>query len=237
MRRAIIHAARSPRPALLALGLVVAAAGCQSNPPPPQAQSPDAFSYPVAERVAQVDQYHGTTVTDPYRWLEDLDSTRTKRWVEAQNQLAQPYLESIPARGWIKQRLSELWNYERHGVPVREGGRYFSTRNDGHQNQSVLQVADGLNSPARVLLDPNVLSHARVSAYDVYQLGMEVGRTDCDGVFMACTAVNAVEVVEQLERDLGKPVVTANQASFWTVMQRVGLKDKIDGFGSLLRLG
>jgi prolyl oligopeptidase len=156
MRQAIIHAARRPRTALLAL--VVAAAGCQSNPPPPQAQSPDAFSYPAAERVAQVDQYHGTAVIDPYRWLEDLGSAQTKRWVEAQNQLAQPYLESIPARAWIKQRLSELWNYERHGVPVREGGRYFSTRNDGHQDQSVLQVADGLNAPARVLLDPNILS-------------------------------------------------------------------------------
>lgn len=86
------------------------------------------------------------------------------------------------------------------------------------------------------LLDSNVLSHATVSPYVLYRLALEVGRSDCDGVFMACTAVQAVEVVEQLERDLGKPVVTANQASFWAVMQRIGLNDKVPGFGSLLRL-
>ena len=158
MRQAIIHAARRPRTVLLAMCLGIAAAGCQSNPPLPATRSSASFNYPVAERVEQVDRYHGTAVTDPYRWLEDLDSARTQRWVEAQNELAQPYLESIPARAWIKQRLSDLWNYERHGVPVREGGRYFSTRNDGQQDQSVLQVADSLNAPARVLLDPNILS-------------------------------------------------------------------------------
>ncbi|HJS21263.1 MAG TPA: prolyl oligopeptidase family serine peptidase [Steroidobacteraceae bacterium] len=157
MRRAIIHAERCRRSAALMIFLGVVA-GCQSNRPPADTQASTAVEYPTAERVAQVDSYHGTTVTDPYRWLEDLDSSRTRRWVEAQNELSQPYLESIPARPWIKQRLAQLWNYERHGVPVREGGRYFWTRNDGLQNQSVLQLADALNAPARVLLDPNILS-------------------------------------------------------------------------------
>jgi prolyl oligopeptidase len=158
MRPAIIQAARCSRAALVALSLGLVVGGCQSNPPPPDRQASETVSYPVAARIDQIDRYHGTAVTDPYRWLEDLDSTETRRWVEAQNELAQPYLESIPARAWIKQRLGELWNYERHGVPVREGGRYFWTRNDGLQNQSVLQVADALNAPARVLLDPNLLS-------------------------------------------------------------------------------
>jgi prolyl oligopeptidase len=155
MRQAIIHAARCARAAVPMIFLVVAVGGCQSNPP---SQSPASVAYPVTERTEQVDQYHGTDVADPYRWLEDLGSGRTKQWVEAQNELAQPYLESIPARAWIKDRLAHLWNYERNGVPVSEGGRYFWTRNDGSQNQSVLQVADSLNAAPRVLLDPNILS-------------------------------------------------------------------------------
>lgn len=85
--------------------------------------------------------------------------------------------------------------------------------------------------------DPNVLEHARVPPYVLYELGREVGRSRCDGVFMACTAVRALEVVEQLEKDLGKPVVTANQASFWAGMRRLALAEGIEGFGSLLRAG
>ena len=159
MQESMIHAARGWQLVSLALLACFGLGGCQSNPPsPPAAAQPSIIKYPVAQRVDQIDRYHGTTVTDPYRWLEDLDSSSTKLWVEAQNELAQPYLESIPARAWIKQRLTDLWNYERHGVPVREGGRYFWTRNDGLQNQSVLQVADTLSAAPRVLLDPNVLS-------------------------------------------------------------------------------
>ena len=119
MREAIIHVAHRPRSVSVALVLGVALSGCQSNPPPADAQASATIRYPATQRVEQVDNYHGTAVTDPYRWLEDLDSRRTRRWVDAQNELAQPYLESIPARAWIKQRLLELWNYERHGVPVR----------------------------------------------------------------------------------------------------------------------
>jgi prolyl oligopeptidase len=153
----MIHAARGWRLVALVLLACLGLGGCQSDPPVATTQPP-AIKYPAAQRVEQIDRYHGVAVTDPYRWLEDLDSSRTQRWVEAQNELAQPYLESIPARSWIKQRLAELWNYERHGVPIHEGGRYFWTRNDGTQNQSVLQVADSLDAPPRVLLDPNVLS-------------------------------------------------------------------------------
>ncbi|MGH9944292.1 MAG: S9 family peptidase, partial [Pyrinomonadaceae bacterium] len=96
------------------------------------------LSYPETRRVEQMDDFHGTRVGDPYRWLEDLDTADTKSWVEAQNKLTFSYLEQIPQRAKIKERLTKLWNYERYGVPFREGGRYFYTKNNGLQNQSVL---------------------------------------------------------------------------------------------------
>src|SRR5947209_565943 len=116
------------------------------------------LSYPVARKSDQVDDYHGTKVADPYRWLEDLDSPETKAWVEAENKLTFDYLNQIPERSWIKSRLTELWNYERFGTPFKEGGRYFYTKNSGLQNQSVLYTVDSLESQPRALLDPNTLS-------------------------------------------------------------------------------
>src|SRR5882757_9065452 len=113
------------------------------------------FVYPAARQVDQVDDYHGTKVADPYRWLEDDNSAETKAWVEAENKVSAAYLEAIPQRQAIKERLTKLWNYERFGVPQRLGGRYFFTRNSGLQNQRVLYVADSLESAPRVLLDPN----------------------------------------------------------------------------------
>ena len=114
--------------------------------------------YPVVSKSNQVDDYHGTKVADPYRGFENLNAASTKRWVEAQNALSQPFLESIPAREKFKARMTELWNYERYDVPVKAGSRYFYLRNDGQQNQSVLYVADSLHGEARVLLDPNAMS-------------------------------------------------------------------------------
>ena len=95
---------------------------------------------------------------DTYRWLEDLDSSETKAWVETQNKITFGYLEKIPQREKIRKRLTELWNYERFGVPFKEGGRYFFMRNDGLQNQSVLYTMDRLDASPRVLLDPNNFS-------------------------------------------------------------------------------
>jgi prolyl oligopeptidase len=116
------------------------------------------LAYPAAKRGEHVDVYHGRRVPDPYRWLEQESAPDTRTFIEAQNALAQPYLEAIPARDKIKKRLAELWNYERYTTPVQRGGRYFYLRNDGLQNQSVLYVADSLHAPPRVLLDPNTLS-------------------------------------------------------------------------------
>ena len=85
------------------------------------------MSYPQARRSDQVDTYHGVAVADPYRWLEDPDSPETRAWVEAENRLTFAYLEQIPARKSIRDRLTKLCNYERFGVPIQEGGRYFYT--------------------------------------------------------------------------------------------------------------
>ena len=119
---------------------------------PPAASAP---IYPVTARVAVTDSYFGTKVEDPYRWLENLDSPAVVQWVKTQNALSQPRLVELPARAWLKARLTQLWNYERYEVPVKRGTHYFYLHNDGQQNQSVLLVADSLGAPGRVLFDPN----------------------------------------------------------------------------------
>jgi len=113
--------------------------------------------YPATKTVEQVDDFHGTKVEDPYRWLED--DVRTSKdvadWVEAQNKVTFDFLNSIPQRSTIQKRMTELWNFEKIGAPFRRGGRYLFFRNDGLQNQSVLFRQDTLTSEAKVLLDPN----------------------------------------------------------------------------------
>src|SRR5687768_1848782 len=121
------------------------------------AQTPPT-AYPAAPRGDHVDVYHGTKVTDPYRWLEDLDSAETTAWVKAQNELTFGFLESLPQRALFRDRLTALWNYERIGVPTKEGGRYFFARNSGLQNQAVYYVQEKLGTEPRVLIDPNALA-------------------------------------------------------------------------------
>src|SRR6185436_2586457 len=116
------------------------------------------FNYPKARKSDQVDDYHGTKVADPYRWLENPDSPESRAWIEAENEITFDYLKKIPQREKIKERLTQLWNYERYGVPFKEGGRYFITRNNGLQNQSVLYTMASLEAEPKVLLDPNNLS-------------------------------------------------------------------------------
>ncbi len=115
-------------------------------------------TYPATRTVDQTDDYHGVKVADPYRWLEDANSADTKDWVDAQNKLTQGYLAQIPGREAIKTRLTKLWNFERFSVPFKEGGRYFYSRNDGLQNQSVLYTMKTLADVPRMLLDPNKLA-------------------------------------------------------------------------------
>ncbi len=116
------------------------------------------LAYPVAHKGTVVEDYHGTKVADPYRWLEDLDSADTKAWVDAENKLTFDYLNQIPQRDAIKARLTKLWNFERYTVPETAGGHYFFSKNDGLQNQYVLYTMDRLDGEPRLLLDPNKLS-------------------------------------------------------------------------------
>ncbi len=115
------------------------------------------LTYPVTARGTQVDDYHGTKIADPYRWLEDTDSPETKRWVESQNRLTMGYLASIPERDAIRNRLNSVWNYPKFWVPTKIGKRLFFFENSGLLNQRILYVKDG-DRPARVLIDPNGLS-------------------------------------------------------------------------------
>ena len=121
-------------------------------------RAPAEIAYPPTRKADVVDDYHGTKIADPFRWLEDDHSEETRAWVDAQNRVTSKFLEQIPRRPQIRERLKELWNYERFGVPQQRGGRYFFSRNTGLQNQSVLLVADQLAAEPRVLLDPNALS-------------------------------------------------------------------------------
>ncbi len=111
--------------------------------------------YPKTEKAGIVEELHGVNVADPYRWLEDLDGSKTRAWIEAQNEVTFGYLGEIPARERIRERLTRLWNYERYSEPYREGERYFYSKNDGLQNQSVVYWQKSLDAEPQVLLNPN----------------------------------------------------------------------------------
>jgi prolyl oligopeptidase len=115
-------------------------------------------AYPATPTVDTVDDYHGTLVPDPYRWLEDTDAPETRAWIAAQNRLTTGFLAGIPARERLRERLTELYDFTRYGVPFRRGDRYFFSRNDGLQNQAVLYWQANRDAEPQVLLDPNLLS-------------------------------------------------------------------------------
>lgn len=144
------------RPAALAAALIACIAGSAAT-----AQERSPLAYPPAKVVDVTDNYHGTTVADPYRWLEEY-SDETNAWIDAQEALARKALDAIPQRSAIRAKLESLWNYERFGMPSRAGTRYLFSRNDGLQNQSVILVAESLDAArrgeARILIDPNTLS-------------------------------------------------------------------------------
>ncbi len=121
-------------------------------------QSSPHLEYPPPVRGTTVDDYHGTLVADPYRGLEDLDSTATRAWVEAEANLTDRYLAALPGRGALRSRMAKLHDYERFGVPFVAHGRVFYTHNSGLQDQSVLYVADASAAPPRVAFDPNAAS-------------------------------------------------------------------------------
>lgn len=115
-------------------------------------------AYPVARMDSTVDDYFGTQVADPYRWMEDDNSDETAAWVKAENAVTQDYLSQIPYRDQVRERLTELWNFPKYGVPQKIGDYYFFFENDGLRNQSILYRQKGLDGTPEVFLDPNTLS-------------------------------------------------------------------------------
>src|SRR6201996_918640 len=131
------------------------------NPSVSNLTAPDTstnHSYPKARTVEQIDDYFGTAVSDPYRWMEDVDSAELKTWIDAENELTQNYLAQVPVRETMQRRLMELINFERYTAPERRGTRDFYSHNSGLQNQNVLYWQEGLDGEPKVLLDPNTFS-------------------------------------------------------------------------------
>ena len=116
------------------------------------------LTYPPTKKVDVSDNYFGTTIADPYRWLEDDNSEETKSWVQQQNTVSGSYLAAIPFRDKVKSRLDILWNYPKYGSPRKEGSYYYFSKNDGLQNQSILYRQAGLKANPEVFLDPNQFS-------------------------------------------------------------------------------
>ena len=124
------------------------------------AQTGPTITYPQTAREEVVDEQFGERIVDPYRWLENdvREDPRVRAWVTAQNEVTDAYLAALPERDAIRARMTQLYDYERFGIPEKAGSRYFYTRNDGLQNQSVLYVREGLNGAPRMLIDPNTWS-------------------------------------------------------------------------------
>jgi prolyl oligopeptidase len=121
--------------------------------------SAQSIYYPQTKKIIHTDNYHGTIVPDPYRWLEDNNSVETHSWVETQNKITFDYLDKIPYREKIKNRLTELWNYEKYSAPSKIGNRYIFSKNDGLQEQNVYYIQEGLDGEPVVFLDPNKFSN------------------------------------------------------------------------------
>ena len=136
------------------------------------------IQYPETKKVDVTDHYFGTEVADTYRWLEDDNSPETKEWVKNQNDVTFNYLEQIPFREKIKERLTNIWNYPKISAPHKTGGKYFISKNDGLQNQSVIYVKDKLDGEEKEILDPNKLSEDGTVALATYTVSK-------DGKYMA----------------------------------------------------
>ena len=135
------------------ISCIVFLASCSSN-----VKKEGIIKYPVTKKTDTVDTYFGVKIPDSYRWLENDTTKETAKWVEEENKVTFDYLAKIPFRNEIKKRLTQLWNYEKCGVPFKKGKYYFFNKNNGLQNQSVFYVQEGLSGTPAVLIDPNELS-------------------------------------------------------------------------------
>lgn len=143
------------KPLILSLFAIVLFACNQGKKP---AEKITLMTYPATKKDTTTDNYFGTTIADPYRWLENDTSAETKKWVEAQNKVTSNYLAQIPYREDIKKRLTEVWNYPKESAPFKVGDYYFLTKNNGLQNQSIWFIKKGLDGTEEVFLDPNAIS-------------------------------------------------------------------------------
>lgn len=137
------------------LALLIFANACK----PSTEKKLERLEYPTSERVNQTDDYFGTNIADPYRWLEFDTAANVESWVDAQNEVTQHYLAQIPFKEDFRARLTEIWNYPKYGSPFKRGDWYYFFKNDGLQNQSILYRQKGLDTEAEVFLDPNALSN------------------------------------------------------------------------------
>lgn len=137
-----------------------------------RAEPAKGFDYPKAKKVDQTDDLHGVKVADPYRWMESTpeESPDLQSWIDAENKVTFGFLNSIPERAAIKERLTKAWNYERYSPPFKQGGKYFFSKNTGLQNQNVYYVADSLDAEPKVLLDPNTMSAEGVVALSGFSI-------------------------------------------------------------------
>ena len=147
-------------PLVILLPVLFTACSETTSEPVTVVEQPVGLVYPVTDTVDHVDNYHGTSVPDPYRWLEDdvRESEAVSSWVGDQNKVTFAYLDTIPERANIKKRMKELWDYERYSIPEKEGGVYFYSYNDGLQNQNVIYMQTELEAEPELLIDPNTWS-------------------------------------------------------------------------------
>jgi prolyl oligopeptidase len=148
------------------VGLALFVVSCNRSEPAP---AQPALKYPVAHKGDVVEDYAGTRVPDPYRWMEALDSKEVADWVAASNAVTEPYLKSLPLRQAFTTRLTELWNYPRVGIPIVEAGHYFYARNSGLQKQAPIFMRASVDAAAELILDPNTISEDGSQAVQEWQ--------------------------------------------------------------------
>ena len=150
---------------MFALGVVTMAA-CTSTSEPPK----PALTYPATTMGSVVEDFGGTKVADPYRWMESLDSPEVKPWIAAQNAVTEPFLNALPHRTTLNERLTALWDYPRVGLPSLEGGQMFYAKNSGLQRQAPIFRRDGIDKPPTLVIDPNVISEEGTVALAEYKV-------------------------------------------------------------------
>jgi prolyl oligopeptidase len=150
--------APTPAPAAAAAAPTAATAAAPSSPATPSAPAPAGLRYPATRTDKVVETHHGVAIADPYRWLEDMGSAETQRWVRDQNAWTDAHLATLPGREALRRRIAELISYESFGPPGRHGAHTFWIHRDGKQDQPVLMTAATLDAPAHALLDPNQIS-------------------------------------------------------------------------------